>query len=244
MNDAIRSLLRFLGAIAFIAVAASCVPTAQPPAPEKAVPPDLAEAFYRQAIAQGEPVYRVDMARSLAVIHVFRAGSLARLGHDHVIAARAIHGYALLPADLAQARADLYVALDTLSVDEPALRAQAGLTTTPSAADIEGTRTNMLVRTLDSAHYPYLAIRLSSPQGTLPAPTLNTEITLHGTTRTLPLTVTLDAAGDLLRATGQFSIHQTDFGIAPMSVLGGALQVRDQVDIDFEIYAERLRELP
>ena len=61
-------------------------------------------------------------------------------------------------------RADLYVPLDTLVVDEPALRAEAGFDTQPSAADIAGTRRNMLEKVLEADRYPFalIAVKRSS----------------------------------------------------------------------------------
>jgi hypothetical protein len=34
------------------------------------------------------------------------------------------------------------------------------------------------------------------------------------------------------------SFNQSDFGIVPFSVLGGALQVRDRLDLSFRIVAQ------
>jgi hypothetical protein len=74
--------------------------------------------LYRAALARGEPVFRVDPARSLVVIEAHRAGSLVRVGHDHVVASHDVQGYAAPD----QGRSDLYVPLGRLVVDEPELR--------------------------------------------------------------------------------------------------------------------------
>jgi len=34
------------------------------------------------------------------------------------------------------------------------------------------------------------------------------------------------------------SLNQTDFGITPLSVLGGAIQVQDKLDLRFHIVAQ------
>jgi hypothetical protein len=36
------------------------------------------------------------------------------------------------------------------------------------------------------------------------------------------------------------TLRQTDFGIAPLSVLGGAIQVKDAVDLSFRLHARPL----
>src|SRR5262245_57038327 len=83
-----------------------------------APPPEFPESHYLQAQKQGKPVYRVDPAESLVVIEVRRGGSLARLGHDHVVASHDVTGY--VSPD--EGRADMYLALARLAVDEPELR--------------------------------------------------------------------------------------------------------------------------
>jgi hypothetical protein len=37
--------------------------------------------------------------------------------------------------------------------------------------------------------------------------------------------------------TGSTRLKQTDFGIQPVSVAGGAVKVKDEVEISFKIYA-------
>ena len=224
-----------------LVVLASCAPTPeQVVAPARERPAGFPEAFYQDARARGEPVYRIDSARSIAVMRVYRAGSLARLGHDHVVASRDIQGFILFPARLPDARADLFVPLDLMTVDEPALRAEAGFQTQPSAIDIENTRRNMLDKTLETVRHPFATLRFTPLPGSLPAISVNADITLRGNTRTQIVPVQIEASANLLRISGQFGLHQTEFGIAPFSVLGGALQVDDRVDIRFELYATRL----
>jgi hypothetical protein len=218
-------------------LATACAPL--PPVTERPLPPAVPEADYAAARARGEAVYRIDADQSLVTVRVHRGGRLARLGHDHVVASRAVEGLVLLARTPAGARADLQMALDSLSVDEPGLRAAAGLGTTPSAADIDGTRRNMLDKTLDAARFPYVTLALTHAGGELPQLTLNAAITLHGITRTQPVPVEIESGDDGLRARGRFALLQTDYGITPFSVLGGALEVQDRLDIDFDLRARR-----
>lgn len=228
-------------ALSVLALLGACAPIAeQPAAPPRDRPAGFPDAFYSAARERGEPVYRIDSARSIAVMRVYRAGSLARLGHDHVVASRDIQGFVLFPARLPDARADLFVPLDLMTVDEPVLRAEAGFATQPSVIDIENTRRNMLDKTLETARHPFAVLRFTPLPGELPAASLNADITLRGTTRTQIIPVEIEASATLLRISGQFGLHQSEFGIAPFSVLGGALQVDDRVDIRFELYATRL----
>src|SRR6266508_6924624 len=124
---------------------AGCAPLLREPAPA-APPADFPEAYYQEAAVQGKPVFRVDSRESLVVIEVRRSGSLARLGHDHVVASHELVGY-VAPGE---GRADLVVALESLAVDEAALRAEAGFDTQPTEPDIEATRANMLEKVLEA----------------------------------------------------------------------------------------------
>ena len=45
--------------------------------------------------------------------------------------------------------------------------------------------------------------------------------------------------GDRLTATGEFAVKQSDLGLKPFSVLGGALQVQDQMKVKFSVIAAK-----
>jgi hypothetical protein len=59
-------------------------------------------------------------------------------------------------------------------------------------------------------------------------------------TRTIPGPLDVDAGpGDWI-VSGAFRINQTDFGIVPLSLLGGAIEVQDEIDLHFRIHAVRI----
>lgn len=182
--------------------------------------------------ARGEKLLTIDTQATLLTITVRRGGALARLGHDHVVASRTVTGW--VAPDLKQA--DFQFRLDAMSVDESALRTRAGLETTPSAEAIAGTRHNMLVRVLDAERYPEVRV-----QATLQASgnAVDAAITLHGVTRQLVVPVTLAQApdGSGLRASGALVLKQSDFGIVPFAILGGAMAVQDSMELAFDITA-------
>lgn len=226
-----------LAAALLASLLVSCAPPVREPLPVPAQPADFPEAHYREALARGKPVFRVDPASSLVVIEVRRAGSLANLGHDHVVASHDLGGY-VAPDE---GRGDLYVPLGRLVVDEASLRAEAGLDTQPTESDIAGTRANMLEKVLEADRFPFALIRVSGVNAGEPDATMNVDLTLHGTTRTLRVPTRIEAGADRVTVTGSLSFDQTDFGITPYSILGGAIAVRDRVDLRFRIHA--LREL-
>lgn len=213
---------------------AACAPGIPPLIPPEVTraPAGFPEAHYLQAKSQGKKILRVDSAQSLVVIEVRRAGTLARLGHDHVVASHNVSGY----VSAEEGVADFYVPLEQLAVDEPGLRTEAGFDTQPSPEAIEGTRNNMLTTTLDAGHYPFALIHATWADAERRA--LNVSITLHGMTRSFEVPVQTETIRDGIVVNGKMSFNQTDFGITPFSVLGGAIQVQDKLDLRFHILAQ------
>jgi YceI-like protein len=221
---------------------AVCLGGCTPPVREAAPLPTLSAVVvpagfpakdYEQAAAQGKRVFRIDARQSLITITVRRGGSLARFGHDHIIASRGVQGY-VAPDD---GRADLFVPLDDLTVDEPALRTEAALDTQPTASDIDGTRTNMLDLVLETQRFPFALIAVSGVDKTLARAQVPVSITLHGVQRNLVVPVQMEASSDALRVSGELEFNQSDFGIVPFSILGGAVQVQDRLGLRFVLRA-------
>lgn len=243
------TLARSFYALALALMAAGCAPVV--PAPEPPPPPSLASpgpgpsstgyrlpaeaaASYRKAAAAGARIYTIDSEKSLIVVTVRRGGALARLGHDHVVASHAITGM----LDPAAGRADLGFRLDAMVVDEAPLREQARLDTQPSPEAIAGTRQNMLTRVLEAERYPEVALQVRTAP--VRPPLLSTlvqaatlRVTLHGVTRELPVTITLTPTAHGLVASGLLRLRQSDFGITPMAVMGGAMTVQDEMELRY-----------
>lgn len=220
-----------------LVLVAGCASTgAPPPAPTPAAP---AFSWYQQN-ARTRQVLRIDAARSLITVTVRRGGAFARMGHDHVVASRSIEGFVAPDAG----RADFRFRLDQMTVDETDLRTRAGLTTQPDLDAIAGTRTNMLTRVLEAERYPLVELHAERPA---PADgkdgkdgdhhTLRLTVTLHGVARTLEVPTTIERSAAGLTASGAFILNQSDFGITPMSVLGGAMTVLDPMELAFRIVA-------
>jgi YceI-like domain len=224
-----------LAAAALAGILAACAQLPRVEAPS-APPVEFPEAYYLQALKQGKPVFRVDSRESLVVIEVRRSGSLARLGHDHVVASHDLTGY-VAPDE---GRADLYVALARMEVDEPALRAEAGFDTQPSESDIEGTRSNMLEKVLEADKFPFALIRVSGASATGKKTTLAVAITLHGHTLSVQVPAEIEADAEKMSVAGRIAFNQSDFGITPYSLFGGAIAVKDGLELRFRIHARRL----
>jgi polyisoprenoid-binding protein YceI len=230
--------LIWIGALGLmLAACAAPPPTGAPSAPGR--PSDFPAAFYREAAATGRAVYQVDPTRSLGTVYAYRGGSLARLGHDHVIASHEIHGYCLAGKDTKDSRVDLYVPLGSLVIDEPALRRSAGFEGELRPDEIAATRGHMLESVLQAERYPFVQLHGAWAKERRDK-VLKVEIRLHGVARSYRVPVRYSRHSSSLTASGQLRIRQTDFGMTPYSVLGGALKVKDALRLRFSIVATRI----
>ena len=60
-----------------------------------------------------------------------------------------------------------------------------------------------------------------------------------GVTRNQTIVVRVALLGSMLRASGDFSLDQTDYNIKLVSVAGGALKLKDELKFSFEMVARR-----
>jgi hypothetical protein len=231
MRDRLR---RFIGLAAAAAFLSACAPTdLRPTQGEERRPAGFPDAYYQRAAERGEPIFHIDAKRSLVVIEVRRGGALAQAGHDHVVASHDVQGF-VAPKE---ARADLYVELDRLVVDEPELRSEAGFDTQISEAAIAATRTNMLGRVLRPETHPFALVSIAGVDANR---FLDVAITLNGVTRNMRIPAKIEMSADELSVAGSLALDQSDFGIEPLSLLGGALQVQDRLNVRFSIRARRI----
>jgi hypothetical protein len=233
---------RLAVAVLLVAVTiTACAPTLPSPegvalAPriEATRPAGFPDREYRAAIERGEPVYAIEPEHSLVVLEVRRAGRLARLGHDHVVASRDVQGF-VAPNGR---KADLFVRLDRLVVDEQELRTEAGFGMRPPDAAVAGTRDNMLGPVLHADRHPFAVIHVTGSEAA--SGDLDVAITLNGVTHRSRVRATFDRQGDALIVSGRLALDQTDFGITPLSILAGAIQVQNRVDVRFTIRAREI----
>ena len=235
--NSIFNVVGFVFSVILAGLLSSCTPhIASTPVVEPVqVPAGFSDSKYRRDAANGANILRIDTKHSLVTIIVHRGGMLARLGHDHVVASRDVIGW----VDMDTGLADLYVPLEKLSVDEASLRAAAKFITQPSAGAIEGTRQNMLEKVLESAQYPFALIHIT--RMAMVTSLMAVTITLHGTSRLYEVPVQMTRSTEGYAFNGQLTFNQTEFGLTPFSILGGALLVEDQLDFQFNIIAGKAR---
>jgi hypothetical protein len=183
-------------------------------------------------------LYKVDSANSIVRIKVLRGGAMAKFGHDHIVASRDIQGYLLLGDDNS-CQADFYAPLNQLIVDDPVLRDEASLVTTPSEKDIAGTKTNMLI-SLEAEEFPFVQLQSLDCVGVMDGQPVATNIGLHGIFQEQQLIMAVaQPSSNSFVISGSFAILQTDFGIEPFSVFNGLLKVEDRLEISYQLLARK-----
>lgn len=223
------------GALLLTALLSAC----QSSAPRADAAPALP---YREKLEGSGPLYVLDPAASKVLIYVFRGGAAASHGHNHVLNAPKFDGRVLLGGDdPAQAQFSLRFRFDQLQVDWDALRVGVGgnFAEPRSPEDIEGTRKNML-KSLEAEQYPELVVNSVKIAGDWPVLVADVDISLHGVTRRQTVMLKVQRTDDEVLADGNFVLRQSDFGIKPLSVLGGLLSVQDEIAVEFDLVADRV----
>lgn len=237
-RDARRSAARLISSAGVLGalLLAACVP-----APVVEGPAEAPELPVRSVA--GAAHYRVVEDGTRVYARVFRGGSMAKLGHNHVVLFPEVRGDVYLADEPGASLFDVAVSVASAVVDPPALRRSQGR---DFQSDISGdartrTRRNMLgEEVLDAARHPYVIISSSAIEGPFEEPRVTLDITIREATRQLTLPMTLSHDEQTLVAEGRLDLLQSDFGIEPFTVLGGALKVKDRVELVFEITAERV----
>jgi YceI-like domain len=207
-------------------------------------PPSPAESAPRPGLPPGR-VYRVDENQSELRILVYRAGPLARFGHNHVIVNHAIRGAVSLADAAGESVFWLKVPVAGFVVDDLQARREEGA---DFAGDIpddakSGTLHNMLSAALLNADaFPVITVnsvaasaaQVRSGAGALTA-TVAISVAGHESKVDVPLTLGVDSRR--LSATGSLELRQSVLGLTPYSLMLGALQVQDAMTIKFDIVA-------
>lgn len=167
-----------------------------------------------------------DASNSECRVFVRRAGLLSAVGHDLELRATdlaidvdvaALHVRARVPAG----------ALEVVDAIEGRERRPGKL----SAKDKAQINENVANDVLEVARFPAIEFESTRVE---PAPDgyrVHGRLSLHGQTRALAFVARRSGA----RLSGEVGIHQPDFGIEPYRALGGALRIRPDVSVVFEL---------
>ena len=89
---------------------------------------------------------------------------------------------------------------------------------------------------MEATAFPFAVVHVAAGEigGVQP---MRVTVSVHGVERTVDAPVELEMRAGSLVAKGRIALKQTDFGITPLSALGGAIQVQDEVRVRFAIRA-------
>jgi YceI-like protein len=192
----------------------------------------------------GKP-YRIDGTQSELRILVYRAGPLARLGHNHVMVNRSLRGAVMLadPPDASVFR--LIVPVAGFVIDDAQARREEGpdFDSEVSEEAKAGTLQNMRsTAVLDADEFPLItvaSVALTAQPGAGGAGPMMAGVAIsvagHDSKIDVPFTLQRDSKG--LSASATFQIRQSALGLTPYSLMLGALQVQDAMTIKFTIVA-------
>jgi polyisoprenoid-binding protein YceI len=102
-------------------------------------------------------------------------------------------------------------------------------------ADIQ--QTMLGPKVLDSEKFREIRFQTSHVQEIAPQRyRVSGKLELHGTSKELAF----DATGGPDHYQGKTKLKQTNFGIQPVSIAGGTVKVKDEIEIQFDIYPAEL----
>jgi polyisoprenoid-binding protein YceI len=188
----------------------------------------------------GPGVYAIDPAQSEVRLLVYRAGPMARLGHNHVITHRAIGGWIKFTGNPTAATFALSLPVADFVVDSAGARALEGTDFFEEVSEDakEGTQHNMLgPALLDAAQDPTISLVSVSvaekPPGLIA--TMRLRVAGHESTLMVPFLVATGAGQ--ISASGIIKLRQSALGLKPFSIMLGALQVQDEFTVKFTLVA-------
>lgn len=188
-------------------------------------------------------VYELDAERSQLRVLVYRAGAMAKLGHNHVVSAGRMQGEIHYRAEAPeQTRFRLRFPVQALVVDDPRQRAASGADFAAPVAedDAQKTRANMLgPQVLAADRFPVVEVTSQGISGTPPQMRVRLSVEIRDVRRELQVPVQVHGNGERLRIRGALSFAQSAFGIEPLRIMLGAIAVRDELTIEYDFTAVR-----
>lgn len=210
-----------------------------------ATPHNPDESAPKAELSLSGRLYRIDENQSELRVLVYRAGPLARFGHNHVMVNRSLRGEVHLADAPGESVFSLNVPVAGFVVDDAAVRREEG---SDFAADVpedakSGTLLHMLsTSVLDADEFPAITVKgvaVSDAQGAPGAAALMATVTItvagHESNVVVPFTLQIDS--HQLSAIGSVELRQSALGLTPYSLMLGALQVQDQMRLKFKIVA-------
>jgi len=178
-------------------------------------------------------IYRVNPRKSRFTVQAFAEGLFSAFGHNPKLNARDIAGEVQFhPDNLEASSLRFSVKADSLSVSDDV-----------SEKDRREIERMMKDEVLETSRYPEIIFQSKSVTADriyegFYRVKITGQLSLHGVSRDHLLDTQVRLVENGLRAEGESTLRQSDYGIKRVSVAGGTLKVKDEVKLSFLIAAE------
>ena len=179
--------------------------------------------------------YRLIPEQSKFTVQAFAEGLFSAFGHDPVLAIKHFTGeMQFVPGSFESASLKITIKADSIVVSNEVSE--------KDRLEIEQT---MREQVLEIAKYPEIVFVSSNisvtrlAEGRYRARIIG-DLTFHGVTqKNLWITAQVTVSGESLKAQGDFTLKQTDFGIKPFSAAGGTIKLKNELKFSFDMVARK-----
>jgi len=207
------------------------------------MPPSLAVnlialLLFASPAQEAAPVLHIDRAPSYVLAVTGKTGLFSFAAHEHAVLAT--EWSADVNNEPARRSVEVTIAVRALVIDSAEGVHLAHLGSAPSASDVAKIQQRMLgPEVLDAQRFPTIQFRSTAVEERPGGYELRGQFALHGQTHevVIPVRFTGTTLGDAGAYDGTFTIRQTWFGMKPETVGGGAVRVKDEIQIRFHIVA-------
>lgn len=194
-------------------------------------------------ISVAAEIYRLVPGESDLRVLVFRSGSLAGLGHNHVVSSQDLSGIVSAGDTAATSSIEILLPVESLVVDDPAIREKEGsaFSAETSEKDIRGTRRNLMSRKLlDGDRFEEIRIVAQRIFGEFPEINIEAAITIKGSQHLVDLPAIVERYEDRIVASGSTEISHAEFGLSPFTAAFGTMRVGEQMTFKYRIVARKI----
>jgi polyisoprenoid-binding protein YceI len=175
--------------------------------------------------------YRIEPGRGRFTVQAFAAGLLSSFAHSPTFAVRDYGGEVRLGSTAESLELDLDVDPDSLDLEDRV-----------TALERREIDARMSDEVLEIARYRALGYRGRAARAEAIGQgryrlAIAGDLTMHGATRPHPIDAELIVFGDGLRLGGGSGLRMSEYGIRPVTALGGAIKLRDELRFSFDLAA-------
>ena len=179
-------------------------------------------------------IYQIDARASTFKVRAFATGLLSAFGHSPTIRIGEFSGTAEInPDNLESASLLLRIKAASLTVADDISDKDRGEIQRQMYGDV-----------LEVDTYPEIIFecRKTTIPGSANGPlsvSLEGQLTLHGVTQAQLISARVNLMGATMRASGEFSVSQSAFGIKAVAAPGGTIRLKDELKATFDIVARK-----